>query len=197
MNSSHICQEFCDPTNLLTFRDTLLSCLGPHGSIKAFVSPTKHLTLTTTSQRILSSLEITDPCVEAITEATKAFLNRFGDGGIRFGIWVSELTLALREFNPVRADNILNQFYEIVDESLKESKVKLDFSNTKPLLAVVKSKLGSKHWIKGESLETLSIKLLEGFLKVINCFNRIVTKPKYIKLFNYYRVCQLQTNYQN
>ena len=167
MSSSNLCQEFCDPTNLLTFRDTLLSCLGPHGSIKAFVSPTKHLTLTTTSQRILSSLEVTDPCVEVITESTKAFLNRFGDGGIRFALWVSELTLALRKFNPVRADCILNQFYDIVEETLKESKFNLDFSNTRPLLAVAKSKLGSKHWIKGELLETLSIRLLEGFLKVI------------------------------
>ena len=81
MNSNVTVSDFGCPRRLMGLADFFLASLGPRGTLKAFLSPAGHLTVTGTSQRVLHCLALEDAAAEVLVAAAKSFLLRYGDGG--------------------------------------------------------------------------------------------------------------------
>ena len=160
-DDSKVCiGSFCCSEKALTeLKHLVTSSMGPRGSVKAFVSPVGLLTLTSASKRIFSRLEVDNRhhCVQSILELAKTF----DDGGLIFTATLIDFILIMR--NNETAFEVIQRVYE---SALEKCKISFDFDRTSMLIAAVKTKLTSKHWLKSKrSTTSLALKVIEGFVK--------------------------------
>ena len=162
-------QDFCNETNLREFAHFLVSAIGPRGHFKSFVSPTGHLTITRTSERMLKSLEVTDLCVEAVIVAVKSYLERPNhDFGLTLGYLTSEFTLILKKFDlDLKHSMLLPIFSEILRKSFESAEIEADFADIRLLMGLTRSILSSKRLISKSMLENHCIHVVKAFLSSI------------------------------
>ena len=142
---------FLDLSHLKGLEDFFLNCLGPRGCVKAFVSPVQHLSLTSTSERLLYNLQqfLCDKSAgwQAFMVASKAFLDSVGDGGLRHAALTASIVLLLAPLDPFTSNSYVEELGIIVNQVIEENQIRVNFSSTNHLQALVKSKLSSKHWM--------------------------------------------------
>ena len=156
--------DFCDPDVLAGLRDFLLSSMGPRGSAKALVGSGGHLTLATTSQRILRNLDLSgDPCCEAILAALRSGVDAEG-GGLYLGALTCELTRLLGRLEPRVAADCTEIARRLASGCLLDARVRLDWGSSEHVLAVARGVLASKPWIPRGEVESLCLGLVRGFL---------------------------------
>lgn len=144
----------------MAIRDYLQSSIGPRGGLKVFVSSVDHLTLTSTSVRIMRCLETESLVLEAVLMAMRAYLERFCDGGLFFGVLVAELVLHMPE-------TVAQSLRSIILNSVITARMKVNFENVKQVLSIAKSVLSSKTWLNRRQVEGFSYKVVAAFLQGI------------------------------
>ena len=159
--------SFLNTYHLRAFRDHLRTSLGPKGCLKVFVSSVGQLTVTQTSERMLRSLEVTDPCVEAVMIATRGVLERYGDGGLYFATLVSDLVLAFGDHDPFTLDQCLGELAPLLEETLDKMKNKVEFGSLKDLMCVATAGLSAKSCLTQKKARDLSLPVIEAFLRSI------------------------------
>ncbi len=167
MSRLQLSSDFCDPDRVSALGDFLLSSYGPRASAKAFVGSGGHLSLTATSQRILRSLELSDACCEAVLAAVRAHLEEHRDGGLLSGILVCQLTRLLRPLSPPLAGASAGTLRQIFRSCLLRNRCHLDWGQARHVLALARSVLSSKPWLRPREVESLSLSLARGFLNTI------------------------------
>ncbi|GAB6022358.1 hypothetical protein CHUAL_006478 [Chamberlinius hualienensis] len=128
------------------------TCMGSNGNLKLIQNVSGgHVTVTSSSTRILKNLKVSNPVVRVITSAATTHLNQFSDGGCYFMFLISDLVVKLWELTDEISQSAISRIFEeisrILVEHLKEScnfKVKIEFESLKTLMHIVRSVLSSK-----------------------------------------------------
>ncbi|XP_060070554.1 molecular chaperone MKKS-like [Ylistrum balloti] len=165
---------------LILMEQITSSSRGPGGKIKIVQNSLGgHLTLTSTSTRLLNAMSFTNPMVKLITSSAQGHLKKFNDAG-HLMMSVS-LNLILQSLKLGTSRRILTDLYEIFlgmcadyIQCKTSSPIKIDvmFSDLKQMSSIVKSILISKPLCQFavRNLKLCSDLLLETFLMSLpNC----------------------------
>lgn len=157
---------------LKLFKDIAVTSRGPHGKVKVIQnSAGGHVTLTSSSGRLLPALSISRPLLKLLTSSAEGQIQTYGDGGLF--LMACCLNIVELSENSLTGNRILIELFdELMELALGElnsdhflGKTHLSLSNTLQILSLVKTILSSKPLCK---LSEDSVKLLASM--IIECF---------------------------
>ncbi|CAG2255670.1 MKKS [Mytilus edulis] len=137
-----------------------------------------HLTMTSTSTRLLQSLSVSKPVIRLIVTAVQGHLQHFSDGGH----FVSMLTVLLstKSMNLNVSNSYLTELYDrfltiiVEDITADSSKINIDISSLKQMTNFVKTIIGRKPLCKLNpyDLDNFSKLLVQVFASYLPCEGR-------------------------
>ena len=158
---------------LKTLLEIVSSSLGHHGNIKIFQNQSGgHLTLTSSSKRLLSSLSITKPVIQLLVSSAQGHLDAYKDGGLFLLSLATSLikTSVESDLNCKILSEIYEKFLTLCVEYLSSDecscKVNVVLSDIKFMKSCVRSIVQAKPLcrLNEEKLDLISRLLIEAFL---------------------------------
>jgi len=163
-------EQFCDDQQLLGLRDFLLGPFGPRGGTLAADGTSGRLTMARTAERVLRLLDVLEPgpCGEAVLSGLRAFAAAH-DGGLAAGSLLCGLIPLLHARPADTVESDAGKLGKIVEACLDREKIRLDWGEAGPVLAMVKTALSSKGpaIFSAQQVDDLALNLVRGFLSCV------------------------------
>lgn len=172
-------QPLLQPTNIeviKTFKKLVQTCIGYRGKLKVIGSAAGgHVTLTSSSVRLLQNISIRNNFIRFITSSTKSHLSSYNDNGLLCAFLTSHivdtsLDLSVPKTTVSELIEYFGHLYVNYLSSVKAScTLEVDFSDTSSLLTVIQNVLSSKPAcaLSQCQVQHLSLLLLKAFLKSV------------------------------
>ncbi|XP_071501917.1 molecular chaperone MKKS-like [Diadema antillarum] len=148
--SSYQQQHPANVRALRVFRSILSSSFGPSGFLKMIQNQSGgHLTLTSSSQRLLQSMSLSKPILKLIAAAVEGHLKIWSDGGL----YTALLTCALIEecwesgLHPVLCVSVNEILRDLCLQTLNQQdglRIPIDLASMDAMLSLVRPVIGSK-----------------------------------------------------
>ena len=158
---------------LITLLELVSSSIGHHGNIKILQNQSGgHLTLTSSSKRLLTSLSITKPVIQLLVSSAQGHLDAYKDGGLFLLSLATSLikTSVESDLNCKILSEIYEKFLTLCVEYLNSDectcKVNVVLSDIKFMKSCVRSIVQAKPLcrLNEEKLDLISRLLIEAFL---------------------------------
>ncbi|XP_040567683.1 molecular chaperone MKKS [Lepeophtheirus salmonis] len=161
MNFINYTLPFIDNYNLELLRTFYGSSLGPYGHLKSITNAGGNSIVSSSSLKIISTVEFEDPSCHSIAETIKEFVKYFRGGGLTLGTLISDLLLVRNE---IRGFDYAVHIFPI----LESIKIPFEIGSLNHLQSYIRSTLTSKKWLLiSKEAESLENALIEAFLKSI------------------------------
>ena len=186
--SSYSQQHPANVQALRAFKTIVKSCYGPYGHLKMVQNQCGgHVTVTSSSKRLLSSLSLSKPVLKLVSAAVQGHLQVFSDGGLYAALFACLLVEGCwaTGFHPALCA-IINEL--LLDRSLQmlesstECRLPVDVASMETLLSLVNSVIGSKPacGLMQHEISLISSLILQSFISSLPSadHNRQMTIPE-------------------
>ncbi|XP_014674078.1 PREDICTED: McKusick-Kaufman/Bardet-Biedl syndromes putative chaperonin-like [Priapulus caudatus] len=160
---------------LLSLNTLVKSCYGPHGKLKVIqVKAGCHMTVTTSSRRLIANLPRPHPIVQLLFAAVQAHLQLYSDFGLFACLLTSQLVLDMTNtgLNQMLCSAFVRKACQLCLDHLEKAaacscRLALDFSHLREVLAVVETLIESKPAciLDGKERKELALLMVRVFLR--------------------------------
>lgn len=161
---------------LKLLKNIVVTCRGPHGKVKVIQNSSGgHVTLTSSSGRLLPVLSVSKPLLKLLVSSAEAHLRMFSDGGLSLMAWclniveLSENSLVTNRCLIELYDELMELAAGVLSSNDFPGRVNFTLSNIAQILSLVRTILSSKPLCKlsSECLKHLTSMVVECFLSSV------------------------------
>ncbi|XP_030834395.1 McKusick-Kaufman/Bardet-Biedl syndromes putative chaperonin-like isoform X2 [Strongylocentrotus purpuratus] len=135
---------------LQAFKSIIKSCYGPQGHLKMIQNQCGgHVTLTSSSQRLLSTLSLSKPVLKMLSAAVEGHLKVYSDGGLHAALLACSLIEGCWEtgLHPMMSVAVNEVMQDICKKTMMSSdifRIPINVASMETLLSLVRSVIASK-----------------------------------------------------